>query len=73
MTPPGALRLLLVGYGKMGRLIEALAPEHDCRVTGRIDLGTGDWSAAADAAIERGDLGTLLHALGIARKDWVAA
>jgi len=26
--------------------------------------------AAADAAIERGDLSTLLHALGIARKDW---
>lgn len=29
--------------------------------------------AAADAAIERGDLSALLHALGIARKDWVAA
>jgi len=29
--------------------------------------------AAADAAIERGDLGTLLHALGISRKDWVEA
>jgi phosphoserine phosphatase len=28
--------------------------------------------AAADVAIERGDLSTLLHALGIARKDWVA-
>lgn len=27
--------------------------------------------AAADAAIERGDLGVLLHALGIARADWV--
>jgi phosphoserine phosphatase len=27
--------------------------------------------AAADAAIERGDLGTLLHALGIPRRDWV--
>lgn len=29
--------------------------------------------AAADAAIERGDLSALLHALGIARKDWVGA
>jgi phosphoserine phosphatase len=27
--------------------------------------------AAADAAVERGDLGTVLHALGIARADWV--
>lgn len=27
--------------------------------------------AAADAAIDRGDLSTLLHALGIARRDWV--
>lgn len=27
--------------------------------------------AAADAAIDRGDLSTLLHALGIARKQWV--
>ncbi|MBT2185702.1 phosphoserine phosphatase SerB [Sphingobium nicotianae] len=29
--------------------------------------------AAADVAIERGDLSTLLHALGIARKDWAEA
>jgi phosphoserine phosphatase len=29
--------------------------------------------AAADAAIERGDLSALLHALGIARKEWVEA
>lgn len=29
--------------------------------------------AAADAAIERGDLSALLHALGIARKEWVGA
>jgi 4-hydroxy-tetrahydrodipicolinate reductase len=26
--------LLLVGYGRMGRLVEALAPSHDCRVVG---------------------------------------
>ncbi|MBN8830460.1 MAG: phosphoserine phosphatase SerB [Sphingomonadales bacterium] len=29
--------------------------------------------AAADAAIERGDLSTMLHALGIPRRDWVEA
>lgn len=28
--------------------------------------------AAADAAIDRGDLSALLHALGLARKDWAA-
>lgn len=46
------IRLLLVGYGRMGRLIEELAPEHDCQIAGRIDLGTGDWSVAADAAVD---------------------
>jgi 4-hydroxy-tetrahydrodipicolinate reductase len=45
-------RLLLVGYGKMGRLIEELAPEHGCQVAGRIDLGAGDWSVPADAAVD---------------------
>ena len=26
------LRMAIVGYGKMGRSIERLAPEHDCKV-----------------------------------------
>jgi 4-hydroxy-tetrahydrodipicolinate reductase len=46
------VKLLLVGYGRMGRLIEELAPEHGGEVTGRIDVGTGDWSAPADVAID---------------------
>ena len=29
-----SLRIAIVGYGKMGRSIERLAPEHDCEVTG---------------------------------------
>jgi phosphoserine phosphatase len=27
--------------------------------------------AAADASIDHGDLGALLHALGISRADWI--
>jgi 4-hydroxy-tetrahydrodipicolinate reductase len=46
------MRLLLVGYGKMGRLIEELAPEHGCEIAGRVDVGSGDWSAAADVAVD---------------------
>jgi 4-hydroxy-tetrahydrodipicolinate reductase len=52
MSPPGTLRLLLVGYGKMGRLVEELAPAHGCEVTGRIDVGMDHWSAPADVAVD---------------------
>ena len=31
------MRILLVGYGKMGRMIEALAPEFGCEVAGKLD------------------------------------
>ena len=31
------MRLLLVGYGKMGRLVEKLAPEYGFEVVGRLD------------------------------------
>ena len=31
------MRILLVGYGKMGRMIESLAPESGCEVAGVID------------------------------------
>jgi 4-hydroxy-tetrahydrodipicolinate reductase len=46
------MKLLLVGYGKMGRLVEQLAPEHGCEIAGRIDVGSGDWSAPADVALD---------------------
>jgi 4-hydroxy-tetrahydrodipicolinate reductase len=46
------MRLLLVGYGKMGRLVEELAPSHGCEVAGRIDVGMDDWSVAADVAVD---------------------
>ncbi len=40
------VRLLLVGYGRMGRLIETLSPEYGCEVVGHLDIddnvgGTG--------------------------------
>ena len=46
------MKLLLVGYGKMGRLIEELAPAHGCTVAGCIDVGTGDWTVPADVAVD---------------------
>ena len=46
------MKLLLVGYGKMGRLIDEMARSQGSEVTGRIDLGTGDWSADADVAVD---------------------
>ena len=46
------MRLLIVGYGKMGRLVEQLATDQGDEVTGRIDVGSADWSAPADVAID---------------------
>jgi 4-hydroxy-tetrahydrodipicolinate reductase len=46
------VKLLIVGYGKMGQLVEELAPAHGCEVSGRIDVDTGDWSAPADVAVD---------------------
>jgi 4-hydroxy-tetrahydrodipicolinate reductase len=45
------MNLLLVGYGKMGRLVEALAVEQGHAIAGRVDVGEGGW-ARADAAID---------------------
>lgn len=46
-------KLAIVGYGKMGRLMETLAPEYDFTIHARIDL-TDDFDAArgADVAVE---------------------
>ena len=46
------MKLLLVGYGKMGRLIEELAPLHGCEIADTIDVGQGSWTTAADVAID---------------------
>ena len=46
------MRILLVGYGKMGRLVEELAAAQGMDIATRIDVGSGDWSAPADVAID---------------------
>jgi 4-hydroxy-tetrahydrodipicolinate reductase len=46
------MRLLLVGYGKMGQLVEQLALAQGMEIASRIDVGTGDWSAPADVAVD---------------------
>ena len=46
------MKVLLVGYGKMGRMIEELAPAHGLEIAGTIDVGRGDWTTAADVAID---------------------
>ena len=46
------MRLLIVGYGKMGRLIEQLAIEQGLEIAGRVDEGRDEWAAPADVAID---------------------
>ncbi len=46
------MRILLVGYGKMGRLVEQLAVADGMEIAARIDVGGGDWSVPADVAID---------------------
>jgi 4-hydroxy-tetrahydrodipicolinate reductase len=44
--------LAIVGYGKMGRLIDQLAPEYGFNVTARIDVDRDESFAGADVAVE---------------------
>ena len=46
------MRILLVGYGKMGQLVEQLALGQGMEIASRIDVGTGDWSSSADVAVD---------------------
>ena len=45
------MNVLIVGYGKMGRLIDALATEQGIGVAGRVDDGRDEWRPA-DVAID---------------------
>jgi 4-hydroxy-tetrahydrodipicolinate reductase len=45
------MRLLIVGYGKMGRLVEQLAGDQGIAVAGRVDEGRAEW-APADVAVD---------------------
>jgi len=48
------MRLLLVGYGKMGRMVESLAAEYGCEIAGVVDpaLGRAADAGSADVAID---------------------
>jgi 4-hydroxy-tetrahydrodipicolinate reductase len=46
------MRILLVGYGKMGQLVEQLAVSQGMEIASRIDVGSGDWATPADVAID---------------------
>ncbi|MEQ1731770.1 MAG: dihydrodipicolinate reductase C-terminal domain-containing protein [Vicinamibacterales bacterium] len=46
------MKLLIVGYGKMGRLVDQLAIDQGHTIAGRVDAGEGDWATAADVAID---------------------
>jgi 4-hydroxy-tetrahydrodipicolinate reductase len=46
------MKILLVGYGKMGQLVEQLALAEGMEIASRIDVGSGDWSVPADVAID---------------------
>ncbi len=55
MNPPAPPRVLIVGYGRMGRLVEALATEHGLQIAGRVtssNAGQQDEWPAADVAID---------------------
>jgi 4-hydroxy-tetrahydrodipicolinate reductase len=45
------MNLLIVGYGKMGRLIDELASAQGDQIVGRVDAGREEW-APADAVID---------------------
>ena len=45
------MKLLLVGYGKMGRMVEQLAADEGHEIVGRVDEGRDEW-APADVAID---------------------
>jgi 4-hydroxy-tetrahydrodipicolinate reductase len=45
------MKLLIVGYGRMGRLVDRLAAEQGLEVVGRVDQDRAEW-ADADVAID---------------------
>jgi len=45
------MKLLIVGYGKMGRLIDQMAQDLGMEVVGRVDEGRDEWTPA-DVAID---------------------
>ena len=46
------MRVLIVGYGRMGRLVEEVARVQGFEVAGHVDVDGGDWAVPADVAID---------------------
>jgi 4-hydroxy-tetrahydrodipicolinate reductase len=57
------MRVLIVGYGKMGRMVEELAVADGIEVVGRCDQGRDEW-ADADVAIDFSTADALLSNFG---------
>jgi 4-hydroxy-tetrahydrodipicolinate reductase len=56
-TSDARTRILIVGHGRMGRLVEQLAPEFDCDVTGVLDVDDNRGGAAlAEGAWDHADV-----------------
>ena len=52
MSPEGrGMKLLIVGYGKMGRMVDELAAAEGFEIAGRVDQGRDEWTDA-DVAID---------------------
>lgn len=60
------LKLALIGYGKMGRMLDQLAPEHDFTVVARRDVERPESLAGADVAIEFSTPGAVLENVKLA-------
>ena len=48
------MRILLVGYGRMGQLVGELAPQYECEIAGIVDPQSASQSATLDDARLRG-------------------
>lgn len=57
------LKILIVGYGKMGRMVEELAGGQGLDIVGRVDEGRPEW-APADVAIDFSTADALLANFG---------
>lgn len=53
------MNVLLVGYGKMGRMVEEMAAGQDIEIVGRVDDGRDEWRTA-DVAIDFSTASALL-------------
>jgi 4-hydroxy-tetrahydrodipicolinate reductase len=54
-----SLKLLIVGYGKMGRMVEEVAAGEDIEIVGRVDEGRDEWRPA-DVAVDFSTAAALL-------------